>query len=342
MTGDRLYAMADLRSIIRPDHYINLERPQHHVPKAAVPAMGAVSNRRFIDRMVDWGWETAQSKGEHVVMTLPTGDEVWVCAPQVHNRNPLSVFNEVMRCTGDIDWTTFWTTDVPAELRRITAELEAELEREQRRHGKRSRQKKEERRRMAASQPARVIDLDSASDVTDELQALERETEETREHRTRVQPRVLALLMESGEPWAISNIAKHLGINNDSSVSGACGRLMQQGLVRRVAHGVYQAVRTGGDHKVHISVGQPPEAAPVPLMASFPTPAPEIPAAARTAPPSAPSDPRQTPPKGEDQWEETINEVLDLMFPNGFKARHLPLIDRWRQATTALMRELQD
>lgn len=339
-------AMADLSSIIRPDHYINLQRPQHHVPKAAVPAMGAVSNRRFIERMIDWGWEAASTKGEHTVMTVPTGDEVWVCSPHVHSRNPLSVFNEVLRCTGDISWTEFWTIDVPAELRKVAEDIKQDLALAQRRQDKRNKRdrKREERRRMAAQQPARVINLDSGSDVTEELSALEAEVtaSQEREVRHRVQPRVLALLVESGEAMACLTISQHLGIDNDNSVSGACGRLLQQGLIERVAHGVYRAVRTSGDHRVHVSVGaQQPEQAPV--ASTFPVVElpPEKPSAARTAPPSAPSDPRTDPMEG-DQWEETINDVLDLMFPNGFKAKHLPLIDRWRQATKALMRELQD
>ena len=37
---------------------------------------------------------------------------------------------------------------------------------------------------------------------------------------------------------------------------------------------------------------------------------------------------------------ETVNETLDLLFPQGFKARHLPLIDEWRKATVALIREI--
>jgi hypothetical protein len=321
-------------SVIRPEHYINLERPQHHVPKAAVPSMGAVSNRRFIERMIDWGWEVNKASGEKSLMTLPTGDEVWVMSAHVHRSNPLSVFNAVLRITGDISWETFWTLDVIAELRKVQDDLRAEIEAEERRIAKRERKhRKEKQRRMPTTEPARVINLDSGTDVTEELKRLEAEVPEERERRIRVQPRVLALLMESGEPWAVSNIAKHLNAP-DSSISGACGRLVQSGLLTRVAHGVYQAVRTGSDHKVHISVGTALEAAqpgqPVDVAL-----APESPSAARTAPATTATE---TPVDG--QWDETINEVLDLMFPNGFKARHLPLIDRWRRATVALLREL--
>ncbi len=39
---------------------------------------------------------------------------------------------------------------------------------------------------------------------------------------------------------------------------------------------------------------------------------------------------------------DDVNEVLDLLVPNGFKAKHLPAIEEWKQATVRLLNEVND
>jgi hypothetical protein len=55
--------------------------------------------------------------------------------------------------------------------------------------------------------------------------------------------------------------------------------------------------------------------------------------------------PEPTPPellKTEPLSEDaTMNLVLDLMFPNGFKAAHFPIIEAWKNITRNLMKEVQ-
>lgn len=52
--------------------------------------------------------------------------------------------------------------------------------------------------------------------------------------------------------------------------------------------------------------------------------------------------PLPEPPKPEPQDpEQVVTTVLDLLFPDGFKASALPAIMQWREATLALMKEAQ-
>jgi hypothetical protein len=178
--------------------------------------------------------------------------------------------------------------------------------------------------------------------------------------------RTLDVLVAANEPVSIERLTKLLPDIRRDSIQQACLSLVRWNVAERVKPGVYRVrdeARRNGDVRVGVDIT---------ARAALPEPAPAVPAAspvtvqhvvpvqdvtATTAPvePRPPAETRDTgrtadvepiqktyasDGSGDLQMDEMVNETLDLLFPQGFKARHLPLIDQWRQATIALMREI--
>lgn len=167
--------------------------------------------------------------------------------------------------------------------------------------------------------------------------------------------RVLMHLVESDQPMSIDKLSQLERDARRSSIGAALANLVKYGVAQRVKPGVYRIrdeARRNGDVKVDLDItaraGAPrpeevPAVPPVPVVtdATASVESPVVPAdVVRTAD----ADLRQTtypvPRSGDLNTDELVNETLDLLFPQGFKARHLPLIDQWRQTTVALIREV--
>lgn len=146
----------------------------------------------------------------------------------------------------------------------------------------------------------------------------------------------LDLLLGQDRPLTVEWMAETLGLTPDQ-VSKAMYYMIQQGLVKRVLNGMYQAVEhryVQEDQDVRVDVDTQnvprgpqiaPEAPPVPIPA--PDPAPTVhPAVVDVLAPS----------------EQEIYEVLDLLVPQGFKARHYPAVHEWVQATRRLVAALRE
>lgn len=132
-------------------------------------------------------------------------------------------------------------------------------------------------------------------------------------------------LIDANGPRTTKAIAEATGFRRDQ-VNSAAYHLIQAGVIRRLKTGVYEATqartsRIDVQHHTDTVVMPAPAAAPasVPVIVSTPAPAPTVMDAAA---------------------EDTMNDVLDLMFPDGFKARHLPAIEAWKAATIRLMGEV--
>ena len=165
-----------------------------------------------------------------------------------------------------------------------------------------------------------------------------------------------------------------------TTVSTWVARLHESGAIRRVSRGVYQVVTdevnvitTHPTTAKGSPVAQPlqqavnslvpailavpsrgkkaqpkpqPEARPesletpvvVPAPAPAPAPVPVVPSAAEVA--EIAGTALESPLAGKDA-DDVIDQLLDRLFPSGFKARHLKVIDRWRNATHALIEEIE-
>lgn len=138
---------------------------------------------------------------------------------------------------------------------------------------------------------------------------------------------VFDLLVERGDPMSNRAVAEVLDIT-PAQAGSALAQLASQNVVTRVKSGVYQAkpglMRKDGTLGLVISGGY--------MQSTAPTPKPE-PVRNQLASTNVEPDP------GED---EMLNELLDLMAPNGFKARHLPYIDAFKSCAVALMREINE
>lgn len=94
--------------------------------------------------------------------------------------------------------------------------------------------------------------------------------------------------------------------------------------------GIDVNVNGGGDVRPDNDVPAPPPVVDKPVT----------PVLAEVVPPPAQPVAVPSPAPTTVDEDSVINDVLDMMFPNGFKAKHLPLIDAWRKATIDLMREI--
>jgi hypothetical protein len=148
---------------------------------------------------------------------------------------------------------------------------------------------------------------------------------------------VFDLLVERGDPLSNQAVAETLNIKPAQATS-SLAQLAKLGVVDRVKYGVYQAkpglMRKAGTMGLVLSGGfhhEPPvtPASVPPRGFERPTPA----SVTFTTIDSVSLDPSM-------EEDEILNELLDLMAPDGFKARHLPLIDNFKACAVALLREI--
>lgn len=151
---------------------------------------------------------------------------------------------------------------------------------------------------------------------------------------------VLDILVAHDEPMSVNRICELLPDAPRSTVANACLALANTyGVVDRMKPGVYrlrEEARRGSDIRVGIDITAQ-NGAETPIPAPAPLPSDDLPEMVKVD--LLPVGPRYAPTSDDD--EETLSETLDLLFPNGFKARHLPAINRWREATLALLSEVE-
>ena len=124
--------------------------------------------------------------------------------------------------------------------------------------------------------------------------------------------RIYDLLTKTGQPMSLDAIGKELGLTN-SEVSGACSYLVDRSHIERVKAGVYRAlVSRPADVSIEVRNATVADAATEPVTVR---PMSEIAV----------------------ELEEEVYELLDLLFPQGIRAHHLPLIDKWRQETASML-----
>lgn len=111
----------------------------------------------------------------------------------------------------------------------------------------------------------------------------------------------------------IHELSAELGIKTNY-VSTICGMLIQSGRLRRVGTGVFEVPTDTKEATVQKEAADTKKAT----------------VQKKTV--------LRTSAKGR---EETVWEVLDLLFPDGFKARHMPAVEQWKKITLDLMKEVE-
>lgn len=340
------------------------------------PSKGQVSNRRFIERMKEWGWTVNKVKGDWTEMIhLNTYDKVKVRSAQITTGNPPEVFQEVLDVM-NLTWEQFMLTNIPEVMSKIVEQdafvrgteqfllgerdrlpqrmldiLHEEALQEYGKHQRRverkareaaAREQKEKQRIMSqpSTSESEVIDLTDV-DIHAELARVTNPVKgETRDTPTRVRVinRVFDYLVESGEPCSAQRISDALGDTSKESVTGALLGLVKHELVERVKPGIYRIVRDQQNGStIHHNVTAPVPVAPVqPVAALAPAPTtPVFPAGPWAGSVASTGDLTSA-------EEGVINDVLDLMFPDGMRIRaaDISLLDQWKHLTAEVMRRV--
>lgn len=294
------------------------------------------SNRSFFEMMVQWGWEPGKTDGQFQSMFTPpiiTGRERVRVRPSNHHLgNPTSTFLEVYRLTTGGDAELFWRGPSEMWLQMLANETAAAEERkraEAESSMRRARERAEAQRKEAeaAAVKAAVTVVEPKPEPEPEP---ERSTMPKQSTKTPAMPRskqVLEVLCAHDVPMTVARIVAELGLPNTSDtvrvISNRCGYLAEQGLAERVMYGTYRvadkAKRT--DVRVHHdSTPSAAEAAPAPSPVTVPVVA----------------EPRNVVTVAE-SVDDTIEAVLDLLLPDGFKASHLRYIAPWVEATKQMV-----
>jgi hypothetical protein len=185
----------------------------------------------------------------------------------------------------------------------------------------------------------------------------------TRKMRHRgISREVLGALVANGGSMTAKDIAKELHYDNEDAVAGACYYLTEIGKVERVMRGMYRALPRyqlgatmhhdvqGGVTASHAEASTKAatweraatalveHADKVSVAKPLLTPTPEN-KPGRFVSEIIEEIPSKPPTKEDD--DETMNLLLDLMFPKGFKGSHLPAIEAWKKSTLKLMTEVR-
>lgn len=174
------------------------------------------------------------------------------------------------------------------------------------------------------------------------------ETEKKRVRTSGVSRRVLAVLKQHANAHLdVPTITGMIGGElTQEQVQGACSYLVGKNLIVAPLRGIYTFDSDDVEHKVGIGVdinvgGNGQQDHPAQGTAQ---PAQEAPERPVTPPmPIRPAPPFTVSRKDVDAIsDDEINDVLDMLFPAGFKAKHLPAIDKWREATKALIASIRN
>lgn len=296
------------------------ERGTTHIPRHP-------SNRAFIQQMKAWGWTEGKTDGTWQVMwSPPIGPQVKtkVRPATQHDANPTRVFLEVYRLTTQGDAELFWRGP-SAQWLKMIGDARDRAERE----------KEEAYDRTLTSAQRRADEAARSSVPTPEVPE-QKEVPVPKLRQVRSGPsakEVLDVLSHHDAPMSASAIAERLGLDITEDriakdITNRCGYLVEHGLATRVMRGVY---RVGGQGKSvaarvqHDGIHQGASGDPIRPPTAVPQQSP---------PPAA------TVTKVAESVDDTIEAILDLLFPQGFKATHLRYIAPWVESTKRMVEEV--
>lgn len=135
-------------------------------------------------------------------------------------------------------------------------------------------------------------------------------SDQPRPQTRNVQQTVFDTLVQTGHAMSTDAIAARTGLAKKQA-NAACYHLAKKSLILKLGQGIYKAKEDPpADHRIDVNVG-------------------------------VGGGVRDTGIVIENQDDE-ITAVLDLLLPNGFRARHLGAIERWKVATRNLLDEVRE
>lgn len=335
----------------------------------AAPAPTQVSNRTIYERCLEWGCKVTKTNGNWVWMTSAMGAKFKVRPPQQHQANGKPDIDKMLESIA-LPWSVFIAAeilDVKAleelgkgfraseyagehpddEMGPCSVCEESVIRAVMVKRGKKIAHsycaKPQEAQPDPTPPPAEEENESVPDTMPDVLEVIvtdpPEEVEDQVTPRQRYINQVFDLLVERGDPMSNQAVAEVLGIS-PAQAGSAMTNLCNQGVVSRIKAGVYQAkpniLRRAGTFGLVLSgdgtVDHPPFGTVPPGYNVQPN---ERPSSTVTF--SSVESVHLEPNAEED---ETLNEILDLIAPSGFKARHLPLIDAFKRSALALMREV--
>lgn len=312
------------------------------VPQAFIREPGHISNAQLIERLKQWGARQViddTPRDGTVLMELIGGHAVWVNAADNPLPNSPGTINEILEHFG-VSWNQFASWDMRELWSRVAS------------HRRQTRRTPESE---DLPEGEAVEDADPADEATppptppepestrteprpESPKPAERTKRERKQKRIRIINHVFDALVTAGEAMSTDRLAKELG-RPKGSITTACSSLVNQGVVERVKPAVYRVKPEHNRQDVRVDVvaraeeahdDEPdsPRQSPRELGVVLPT----------TPMPELPREPL-TDGLADTDTEATIIELLDLLLPNGFRARHLPAVIAWRDLTRRLIHE---
>lgn len=312
------------------------------------------SNRRIIDQMMLWGWSLGKRDNRWQTMVgapigATQGVTLAVAASTQHDANPTSIFLEIYRLTTAGDGEAFWEGPPDPQFWADTVNQAR----------RRERQRKEVEQTDVLAKAAEAAQhqamLDRAATrrkerlhilpEVPELPPLPTKERKPRKeesvpltHNTKVRSNdVFGVLVNNDRPMNAKEIATVMGLDladarNTRDVTNRCGYLVSKGLATRVMNGTFRATPQGHavaariQHEVTQHTDQPTAKAAaakppniMPIMDLSPTPVSIV----------------------AESIDDTIEAVLDLLLPGGFRAADLRFIAPWVDATKTMISQVQ-
>ena len=314
------------------------------------------SNRRIIEQMKSWGWEEGKSNGNWLTMWAPpvgdmAGHQLKVRPATQHDANPTSTFLRIYELTTGGNAERFWRGPSATWLRMVV-ERKEEIARTRREIAKRELEAQATKAAMraagqapAAVAPAPVIQPEKAL-TKKEVGALMAPQLSKYDPNIDRFPRdaVLEHVLKAGKPLKTAEVIAAFGADpadrgNQVMMNNRLNNLVLSGRLTRVGRGTFTAPTPERPTA--------PAPAPAPTPPPAPTPAP-TPAPEPEPEPTPPEKPTPVAPvrrltpvaqvsRAAASMDDTIEAVLDLLLPDGFKASHLRYIAPWIDATKAMV-----
>jgi len=161
--------------------------------------------------------------------------------------------------------------------------------------------------------------------------AVSTETEKSPRQRGNVDVVFDAILRTSG-PISNATLADETGLTKEQCGTAANYLFNALHVIDRVKRGVWMRKHEYSAHDMSVDiVSRNLGSIPSELIAKPPATVHTIPSATAAMAQAVTVSER----------EDMLNETLDLLAPQGFKAAHLPVIENWKQATRALLDALE-
>lgn len=304
------------------------------------------SNRKVIEQMMLWGWALGKRDNRWQTMVgapigATQGVTLAVASATQHDANPTTVFLEIYKLTCAGDAEAFWEGPPDPQFWSDTVKQARDRERKRKEVAQtdalaRAAESAQHQAMLDRAATRRKERLHILPEVPELPPAPVKERKPRKEEsvpltsKTTVRSNdVFGVLVNNDKPMNISEIATAMGIEHTSrnlrDVTNRGGYLVSRGLATRVMNGTYRATQQG--HAVaariqhDVTQNDRPTASKPPVTHFVDVSVPVTIVA--------------------ESIDDTIEAVLDLLLPGGFRAADLRFIAPWVEATKAMIAQVQ-